>query len=129
MTTPLEALERLEAYAAELDGLSKDLADVERKLEPVTREYDDFMGDHEVGLWNRHVEDGEKLPPEALRARLAHREMPKELLGRYSSLTASRKRMEKRIGSLKSEIEAQRSILSALKIEAEASGAGLRRAA
>ena len=129
MIDPIDVMIKLDAQASELDRLSKDLADVERRLEPVTMAYEDFIGSFEEGLWNRHVDQGDKLPSEALRLRMAHRAMPTDLLGRYSSLIASRKRMEKRIGSLKSEISARQSILSALREEMAASGSGIRKVA
>lgn len=121
MTDPGTVLVALDDHAAELDQLSKALADTERKLEPVTREYEEFMSAYEEGLWDRHVEGGEKFPAESLRTRMGHRAMPPELLGRYTSLMGSRKRIEKRVSTLKAIVEAKRSILSALKVEMEAS--------
>lgn len=119
MTDPGSVLAELDQRAAELDQLSRDFADVERKLEPVTEEYEAFMAAYEEGLWERHLE-GEKFPPEALRTRMGHRAMSADLLGRYTQLNASRRRMEKRISTLKAIVEAKRSILSALKVEMEA---------
>lgn len=110
----------LTGIAEELDNLSSLLAQVERDLEPVEQEYEKFMATHEIGLWTRHVDDGVKLPPERLRERMAHQEMPAELFGRYTALMKSRKRMEKRILALRAASDAQRSILSALKTELEA---------
>jgi hypothetical protein len=55
-----------------------------------------------------------------MRLKLAHNEMAPELLGEWAALCASRDRMRKRITDLKSEVEAQRSILSSLKLEMEA---------
>lgn len=126
---PVAVMTRLDEHAIEMDRLSKQLAEVERQLEPVTLEYEEFVGAYEEGLWDRHVQDGAKLPAEALRKRMAHRAMPPELLGRFTALSNSRKRMEQRIASLKTEISAQQSILSALKAEAQASGSGMRSAA
>lgn len=122
-------MDRLDSFTEELDRLSNGLAQVERDLEPIEREYEQRLSGHEAGLWERHINDGEKFPPEKLRERLAVRAMQPELVGRRAGLIASRKRIEKRVATLKSEIDAQRSILSALKLEAEGSGAGLRRAA
>ncbi len=48
--------------------------------------------------------------------------MPPELFGRRTALVRSRDRMLQRIRTLKTEVEAQRSILSALKEEAMGSG-------
>ena len=121
MTTPLEAMDRLSALADELDLRSNQLAEVERSLEPAEREYSAFVDAYEVGLWTRH-ENGDmaKLPSEALRLKLARAAMPPEMLGTYEGLLASRKRLEKRIAALKPQVDAQRSILSALKMEMEA---------
>lgn len=122
MATPAEAIARLDSLARELDDMSGTLAQVERALEPVQCEYEDFIAAFEVGLYERSVsEDGFKLPAEALRVKLAQRAMPTELYGKYRALTHSRERIVKRLGHLKTGVDAQRSILSALKAEAEAS--------
>jgi len=123
---PIDILDELYEHAAEIDSLSKRQANVERQLEPVELEYERFVTAFEQGLWVKHLE-GEKFPPEKLRMRLAHQQMPPPLLGSYTSLHAERKRIEKRISALKMTVEAKRSILSALKLEAEAAGSGLRR--
>lgn len=123
MSTPTEAMDRLEQLAEELDQRSLELADVERRLEPTELAYQAFVDEFEVGLWTKH-EDSEgktKLPSEAMRLKLAHKEMDPSLLGRYAGLLHSRKRLEKRIAALKVQVDAQRSILSALKTEMQAS--------
>ena len=128
--TPQEALDRLDAHSRELGDLSGALLEINRRLDDVEREYQAFVDDFEVGLYLRSEEpDGPRLPSEAMRAKLARREMSPELLGRRDGLVRKRERIRQRISDLKAEIEADRSILSALKLEAEASGAGLRRAA
>jgi hypothetical protein len=111
---------KLRECADELDGLSRRLHTTERDLEPVEREYRKFVDDFEVGLWKQHQDEGKKLPSEALRVKLAEREMEPALLGRYVGLVMARKRAEKRIQALRATVDAQRSILSALKVEAEA---------
>lgn len=117
----MEARVKLNALSDELGMLAGQLADVERKLEPVTVEYTKFVDDFETGLWFAHVsEAGAKLPSASMRLKLAHRSIDPDLLGRYVGYTNSRKRLIDRIRSLKAEIEAQRSILSALKVEMEA---------
>ena len=128
--TPQEALDRLDAHSRELGDLSGALLEINRRLDDVEREYQAFVDDFEVGLYLRSEEpDGPRLPSEAMRIKLARREMSPELLGRRDLLVRKRERIRQRISDLKAEIEADRSILSALKLEAEASGAGLRRAA
>lgn len=119
---------RLDVQATELDQLSRLLAEVERKLEPQERLYTEFIDDFMEGLWNAHVKDEAKFPPESIRDSLARKAMDPTLFNRYHTLIASRERMKRRIATLTREVDAQRSILSALKVEAEASGAGLRAA-
>ena len=72
-------------------------------------------------MWRRHEDDDAKLPAEKLRIKMAHKEMDPALYGRYVGLLNSRRRLEKRIAALKSLADAQRSILSALKLEMEVS--------
>lgn len=120
MTDVATARAKLTGYGDELDKLSRDLADTCRKLEPVAKEHDAFVAKYEIGLWRKHLETGQKFPSEAMRLKLAHDEMKPELLGEWAALTASRDRMRKRISDLKSSVESQRSILSALKSELEA---------
>lgn len=120
MSDPIECMARLDGIAQELDTLSKSLADVERRLEPVEREYTDFIGDFEAGMFDRYEAGEGKWPGEETRERLARRTMPDVLKREYDRLHAARRRMEKRIGSLGKAADAQRSVLSALKVEMEA---------
>lgn len=120
MSTPAEVMERLAQLAEELDQRSLELGDVERRLEPAEMAVQAFVDDFEVGLWTKHENEGTKLPSEALRLKLANKAMDPALLGRHQGLLHSRKRLEKRIAALKSQVDAQRSILSALKLEMEA---------
>ena len=120
MSDVAECIARLRESADELDALSRKLHISEVELEPTEREYRTFVDNFEVGLWKQHQDEGAKLPSEALRVKLAERAMPPELLGRYVGLVMARKRVEKRIRDLRSTVDAQRSILSALKVEAEA---------
>lgn len=111
----------LSARADELDRLSKSLAQVCRDLEPVENQYRAFVDDHELGLLKRSEDDPNyRLPSAALRLKLAHKAIDTALLGRYMALVSSRARLQQRIRDLKAEVEAQRSILSALKVEMEA---------
>lgn len=120
MSDVAECIAKLRECADELDGLSRDLHTTEINFETVEREYRTFVDDFEVGLWKQHQDEGKKLPSEALRVKLAEREMDPALLGRYVGLVMARKRAEKRIQALRATVDAQRSILSALKVEAEA---------
>lgn len=120
MSDVAECIAKLRECAEELDALSRSLHDTERDLEPVEREYRKVVDDFEVGLWHQHQDAGAKLPSEALRVKLAEKAMDPALLGRYVGLQMARKRAEKRIRDLRSTVDAQRSILSALKTELEA---------
>jgi hypothetical protein len=106
--------------AAELDELSKGLAITERKLEPMQTFYEEAVDDFEVGCWDEHIKNEAKLPPAEMRERLARRTMPDKILSERATLIAKRNRIEKRIKALGNAIDAQRSILSALKLELEA---------
>jgi predicted nucleic acid-binding Zn-ribbon protein len=138
MSDATTVMQRLDEIAAELDTRSKEANVVERELggykdrdgtevKGVQQLYDDWMDEFEVGLWNAS-EAGSKLPPEPMRERLGRRAMPPEMLGAQRMLMSKRKRLEKRVSTLRAELSAQQSILGALRSEAEASGAGLRRA-
>lgn len=118
---PHAVMAKLDQLAAELDNRSSELANVERKLGPVEDEYDDFYEAFVAGMFEG--EDGKRLPGEDVRRALCHQRLrveKPELLGRYRDLNRSRKRLEKRLGSVKSAVDAQRSVLSALKAELEA---------
>jgi hypothetical protein len=113
--TPGQVMATLDAMSQELNSLADGLASVARQLEPVQIEVDEYIADFEIGLWEKHTEQGCKLPAAALRIKMAHRSMKPELYGRYVALVHSRDRMVKRISTLKTSVEAQRSLLSALK--------------
>ena len=117
----IEARAKLREQAEELAQRSGDLAQVSRELEPIEKQYREFVDDFEIGLWQRSEDEKDfKLPAAALRVKLAHKQMDPALLGRYVGLSHSRERLVQRIRDLKVEIEAQRSIVSALKTEMEA---------
>jgi hypothetical protein len=121
VSTPAEVMATLDTLAREVDQRSRELADVERTLAPVEDRYDDGYEDFIGGMFDS--EDGKRLPGEDVRRALYHRDLRAKdaaLLGEYRKLNRSRKRLEKRIQSLKSAVDAQRSILSALKVELEA---------
>jgi hypothetical protein len=120
MTDVADAIHALRTYADELDTLSRALGKVERDLEPVEAEYQAFVDDFEIGLWKKHEDDGGRLPSAAMRLKLAHKAMDPALLGRYVGLVNARKRGVERVRAVKASVEAQRSILSALRTEAEA---------
>ena len=47
---------------------------------------EDFIDNFELGLYDKVLAEGGKLPSEAMRLKLARREMPAELLGRREGL-------------------------------------------
>lgn len=121
MSDVITARGNLNTLALELGSLSTKLAQVSRDLEPVERQYHDFVDEFEVGLLLKSESDEDyRLPSAALRLKLAHRAMDPALLGRYMGLVNSRSRLQQRLRDLKAEVDAQRSILSSLKSELEA---------
>lgn len=122
MSDVLQAKAELTRIARELGQRSTELARVSRELDQdAGPAYHTFVDDYELGLWQRSQdEDSYKLPPAALRLKLAHKHMDPAVLGRYMGLVKSRERLVQRISDLKHESEAQRSILSAAKAELEA---------
>ena len=92
----------------------------QRKLEPVENTHDEFVDNFITGLWDKHAAGDAKWPGEDVRLKLARREMAPEPLGQYLGLIRSKSRLEARIKSLTTEIGARRSLLSALKVEMEA---------
>jgi hypothetical protein len=116
----VQVMARLDELARELDGRSRELADTERGMEAVQAQYEEVVGDWEAALWEESQLGDTRWPPERLRERMAHRAMDPKLLGAYNAGVAKRKRLERRIGALKVQVDAQRSILSALKEEAAA---------
>lgn len=129
--TPQEALDELQRARDELGRLSDALFQVNCALDGTRTEhglekrYQDFIDEHEIGQWLKAQEAGTKLPSEALRIKLARKEMDADLLTRRDVLQRKRGRLKERISQVKEIIEADRSILSALKEEAQ--GAGVRR--
>lgn len=116
MSDVIAAIGALDDKRRELGKRSDELADVNRKLEPVKRDHDEFVSNYKAGLWDKLI-NGEinKLPAEDIRDALALREMPTDLRGPYLQLTESRDRLRKRISDLRLEVEALRSVLSAEK--------------
>lgn len=116
----IEARQALSRIVCDLSKCSLDLADVSRKLAATEAEYRSFVDDFELGLLSRSEdEEGYRLPSASLRLKMAHKAMDPALLGRYMGLSESRDRLKQRISDLKHEADSQRSILSALKVEAE----------
>lgn len=115
MITPGEALQRLDDHAKELEQLSEKLGLVSSALEAAERDYQNFIDSFEVGMYLQYDAENKRLPSEAMRLKLARREMRPELLGQRDELTRRRERIKQRISDIKVIIESERSILSALK--------------
>lgn len=121
MTEVRDAAEILIASSHELDNLSKNLMNAEVELAPIERELEMFVDDFQVALYEEYREKGERLPASEVRLALAHRAFDRDRYNRYLALKAARVRARQRISDLKGIVDAQRSILSALKTEVEAS--------
>lgn len=113
---PAEVVQLLNSRARGLHLLGVELARISDALAPVAREYEDFNDNFTAGLWEKH-EAGEikRWPGEDARAQLARQAMPTELRGEHARLLDDRDRCVKAISRAKAEIDAYRSILSALK--------------
>lgn len=112
---------KLAGQGSELERLSRALSDVSDRFDPVAEKYRQFVDHHELGLLSRsETDDGYRLPSEALRLKLAHAAMNPEALGLYMGLKAKRDSLQREIRDLKAAVEVNRSILSALKVEMEA---------
>jgi len=110
----------LTGISDELVSLSQALQVVEKRLEPIERVYAEDFADFEAGMFERYEKGEGKWPGEETRERLYRRTIPADSRTELMRLQAARKRAEKRLGSLKVAADAQRSILSALKLEMEA---------
>lgn len=124
MSEVRDAAEILIASSRELDDLSRGLMNAEVELAPIERELETFVADFQVGLYEDCLSKGERLPSSEIRLALAHRAFDRDRFNRYLALRAARVRARQRIGDLKGIVDAQRSILSALKTELEATESG-----
>lgn len=122
MSETIEAMTKVQNLAIDLDRLSRQLGRVNRELRPIKREYDNFIRDHEAGLYAASVEDGYKLPGKEMRLTLALSEMPASFRGKHHELVSERESLKQQISNIKVEVEAWRSVLSANKVEMEAVG-------
>jgi hypothetical protein len=107
--------------ATELDELSKALMNAELELAPIERDLEVWVADFQVGMFEDYREKDERLPASEIRVAMAHRAFDRDRYNRYLALKAARSRARQRISDLKGIVDAQRSILSALKLELEAS--------
>ena len=121
MSDVTDASRTLLQKARELDDLSKRLDEIEIELGPLEAELTEWVEDYQAECWRAHVEDEAKLPSEAIRLSIANRSFDREKYQRILVLRAGRSRRRRRISDLKEIVDAQRSIVSALKTELEAS--------
>jgi hypothetical protein len=121
MSDVAAAAQTLMASANELDELSKKLMDAELELAPIERDLTEHIADFTAACWTRHVEEDAKLPSAEIRTALAHKSFDRDRFNRCLALRAARARAKGRLSDLKEIVSAQRSILSALKTELEAS--------
>ena len=119
MTDPIEGRAKVQGLAGDLDRLSKKLGAINRELRPIQEGYDDFIRDHEAGLYDA-LEDGQRLPGKEMRLTLALRDMPASFRGKHHRLVSERESLKQQISNLKVEVDAWRSVLSANKAELEA---------
>jgi hypothetical protein len=121
MSDIADASRTLMVKARELDDLSNHLTGVEKELGPLEAQLTLHEEGFEAACWDRHVKDDEKLPPQKTREALARRAFDSDRYSRILALRAARTLCKRRIGDLKEIVDAQRSIVSALKLELEAS--------
>lgn len=121
---PADVMARLDGLALELDARSKELAAVERDLEPLREWHEHVLDASAVRLWAEYRGgDLRAFPSEAVRRALAEQELDaggRESLARLTVLDARRKRLIRRLDDLGRAASATQSILSALRAELEA---------
>ena len=114
----------LQRIAGELDERSKSLWNTSIELSRIHEAYDEEFAEYEAE-WYRLYEAGEKKwPGDAVRHRVFREDKLKdsETVRRMLFLERKQARLEDRIRHLSKEADAQRSVLSALKVEMEATG-------
>jgi hypothetical protein len=117
----IESAETLIRCARELDDLSRSLLTIEKELAALEVRMTVWEEDTHAAMWQKHMEDGDKLPPETIRIALAHQSFPAVDRQRLLTLKAARGRAKARISDLREIVAAHRSIVSAEKAELEAS--------
>lgn len=116
------AMRELNRIARELDQRSRSLWNTELELAQLHEAYDEEFAEYEAE-WYRLYEAGEKKwPADATRHRIFREERMKdsEAVRRMLFLERKSKRLKDRIHHLATEADGQRSVLSALKVEMEA---------
>lgn len=113
---PVQVIQTLNRLSGGLEQLGVELANIETELEPVQKAHDTFVEDFKAGLWEQHLAgELKRMPAEDVRLALAYKQMPTTLRGKFAGLKQRRERCLNAISRTRAQIEANRSILSALK--------------
>jgi hypothetical protein len=121
VATVIESATALIFNARELDNVSKALVEVEKAIEVLEPQVEDFLESFIANLYDECQDKGERLPPEDVRKALANKALPSELKAQYRAHLATRRRCKSRLADLREIVAAHRSIVSAAKTELEAS--------
>jgi hypothetical protein len=120
MTDVAGQINRLRVAAEQLDTLSKEQDHVLARLEPLERRYELGLAEFEREQWRAHIFDGKKFPSERVRDAIYKGQVPEGFLTEIAALHSQRQRKDRQISNLRVQVDAHRSILSALKLELEA---------
>lgn len=121
------ALRNLDRISRDIGAKASELHEVNMEIEPLEAWWEEYLGDFEAAL----LASDRRMPSEKTRDRQCRRQLLRDEtpLGQgtyadharyYFQLQAKRARLKERIANLKAEADAQRSVLSALKVELEA---------
>lgn len=117
----VEASQRLIAAARELDDISKALVEVELEIEKTEPRYQDFIESFVADLWDECIQEEKKFPPQDVRNAMALKAMDPTVKADYRYLIHRRQKAKQRLTDLREIVAAQRSIVSAVKEEMNAS--------
>ena len=123
MSDPVAVLGKLQDLASRLDVASKSIYTMDEKLAGIEVDYDDTRNDILVKLIAEYERSDTRLPGEDVRNALVTnrlREQEPDLYKSVRNLRAKISRYERRARRIEREIDAQRSVLSFLKTEVEA---------
>jgi len=126
MADPIAVLGTLNDLASRLDEASRELFRLHEQHEQTAANYDDTTNDVLCGLVDEYEQSEKRLPGEDVRNAIVTKHLREQepiLFGNYRRERAKIDRYERRAKRIEREIDAQRSILSFLKTEAEAGAA------
>lgn len=121
MTDVIASSQALMDAADELNDLSQRLFRIETRLAPLEIELTEHIENYKAALWDAHVNEDAKHPPEETRHALAVRDFDKAKYGEILKLRRVRVMDKARLSDLREIVAAHRSIVSAAKTELEAS--------